>query len=88
MIKNAPEFFSFPTLAFILKNGPQLSRSLHINCEKTSWTLNNCSLTFVIFGNTRKFCKIFFSTGKIAFFSKNFVFNDHFGVLTVTELIF
>ena len=66
------EMFVYINLV-VLKNWTYYFHSI---CRKTFWTLMGCSLRSVLLEFSRKIGQIFFSTGKIAFFSKTRVFNN------------
>ena len=68
--------FMFSATSWVMK---KFSYNFNINCQVTLWNLISCSLTFVMFYNTRRNRRKSFYTGRVAFFFKNLCFQQPLG---------
>ena len=64
--------FMFSTTSWVLK---KWSFNFNINCHFTLWTLISCSLTFVVFYNTRRNRRKSFLHWKVCLFLQTFMFS-------------
>ena len=68
--------FMFSATSWVLK---KWSYNFNINCQVTLWNLISCSLTFVMFYNTRGNRRKSFLHWKVCLFLQKFVFSKPFG---------
>ena len=64
--------FMFSETSWVLK---KWSYNFNINCQVTLWNLISCSLTFVVFYNTRRNRRKSFLHRKVCLFLQNFMFS-------------